>query len=316
MMKNLHEFAPIITDDDILWLVHGIVDGKLLCRPKYLDFWNLPVRLHSPVFCCEQIQTRFLPYDRSGVYAGLYLIGMEDVTEQRIFTDHIPLNCETARKACSFLESMRSRGLPSDDTGVIGSLLWGRAIDGFSDINLAIRGDQTYQHYMEICLRLPDIHFRNEEAWRDFYHRYSVTGVSEDRFVKLSNSNFQQGMISNIPFSLFHIRQKLPEYDTMHENSRYAELVGEFISKDASQGYFPILGHFHTNGQTLTAVIWSRFWMPILPRHAILRIRGYINGSQFIVSGNNDIEVLEVLCNEDISSPSCFDPKTQNCNLH
>lgn len=306
-MVILHELASIITDDDILWLVHGRIGEKLLCRPKYLNVRHKPMRLYSPIFRCEPIQTRFPRYDSSGIYAGLYLIEDSNVIEHRVFTDPMPLNCETSQKAHELLKALHNCGLMPNSTGVIGSLLWGKAIDGFSDINLAIQGNQAYLRYLENCCSLPEVHFRSEAQWRSFYHRYCVSGISEDRFVELSRNNFQQGMIRDIPFSIFHIRQELPEYDSMCGNSCTVSLVGEFLSEDASPGYFPIRGQFHTGGQTLTAVIWSRLWAPILPRHAILRITGSVNDKQLIVNSNSAIQVLEVLTDEEISSPCDLD---------
>lgn len=294
MVKNLHEFAPIIADN-ILWLIHGKVGKKLLCRPKYLDVSGCAERLHSPIFHCSPLRTRFMKYDPSGIYEGLYLLDESDVQDYRLFTDTFLVNTETAVKAKMAVEELKNQGIDSQRLGVIGSVLWGKAIDGFSDINLAIQGDQEYVGYLNCCSKLFGFRFRGEDDWSNFYRQYGVKDISLESFIEMSKSNFQQGFFENIPFSLFHIRDVLPCYDKMSMCSTEADLTGEFCAIDSSPGYFPILGNFYTEGIKFKTVIWSRLWSPILPKHVRMRIIGKINGEQLIVSRNCDIKVLEVL---------------------
>ncbi|MBN9343925.1 MAG: hypothetical protein BGO76_00295 [Caedibacter sp. 38-128] len=155
----------------------------------------------------------------------------------------------TAERIATFdlVRHLIDGGVDSDMIGVTGSILLKGEISGFSDFDLVLYGARTIEKSEKILRKLAlkpnsPLYYRRKEEAIKFYHKYNVlSDLTPEEFSETFPQKVSQGIMSEIPFSIFQVPSKdevavlkEPEssaFDPLSKDRFEATVEDDFYSK-------------------------------------------------------------------------------------
>ena len=298
MTPSIHEFSPVLTDDGMVWIVHGILDGSFVCRPKYVPDAHGRIRigettyerLHSPVFSeTGLVLPAWHKYNAMGLYRSLFVIKEKDIKKAYRYDTPIGNRTQTAQVASRLIHDIVLTACVSPaEIGFIGSLILHSETDGYSDIDLAFSNENALTKALSIMEKLPGIHLRNTYEWRMFYRKMNVQGVDEKSFVKTRKGTKLQGFYCNIPFSIFLIREHLLEFTRYSGVGSAVEKTGILHGRNGGIYNYPINGTLVAADGEYNVMIWDRRYVGLGIFDRPITLKGMCNGRDIVLSPSYD----------------------------
>lgn len=188
-------------------VLFDVDDKYVIAHPKY-DIRKKVTRISNPVDPNRNNELEILGAVKFGCKD--YMICKEDIMEYfpcfGIINDICSGTKESfaTRQATLDLIDIISKAIPKEYIGITGSLATGKAIDGYSDIDLVLR-EKDYRALIESnVFSNSEIQFRDKKQWIDFYNHYGVcTILTAEEFATAAEDKKQQFLFRGIPVSIF-----------------------------------------------------------------------------------------------------------------
>lgn len=217
----------ILTQEGVWCFVEELFWGNApyRCRPKYVPteiyrkpfmghFWLLRGREYTRLGTREDVDhiQSLLPnvFDSQGLLVGSSVKEVISTSEGKAICK-ANTHSTVSSAASELIQILVDRGVPNEKIGVTGSVLLDGAIDGFSDIDLVIKGSDAIIQSMSVLREAfthgqSGLYYRDLEAARQFYHKYQVTSQLTDyEFALHFTRKFAQGIIYDVPFTIFTV---------------------------------------------------------------------------------------------------------------
>ncbi len=253
---KLREYDQVRTREGTVWVVHGVVGERFVCRPKYVPDALCgririgPVvyaRLHSPLFVrLPRRYDRLLrPYEQyrlaSNVPTNFHLVGAGDILEVKSATMTPPdggtLVARSALDLCNRI--MRCCAIPQYALGVTGSVALGIDMAGVSDIDVVIYGNYFYRRFRRHIHSLErfGLRLRDERDWERFFTTHAVqSSHTRGTIMQRTLARYDQGLYRGIPHTIFVARPELRRFRETQERLDRMSFAGRVI--DAEEAYY------------------------------------------------------------------------------
>lgn len=295
-VNDIDELDTVITNDNVIWLVHGKIGNDLVVRPKYIpdDSATIKInhfcykRLFSPIFdfdVREPVLLRYRKYDKTGLYCNLFLLDSNEIVKVIKPTFNISFPDSLLDKvANSFVENIKQVCDCSEESvGICGSLALGSEIDGYSDINIRIKGEKNIQKFIEKGMTIPNVHYRDKTELFTFYYKYDVRKPDINQFIQLSLTSRTQGFVEGIPFSIFPVHENLPVFEMIKRRYASIKVQGQFVRSERLYEGFPMRGNLVTCDKVFKVIVWDRFFCKSIKESCKVEIEGLISDDLIVV---------------------------------
>lgn len=296
------EFSTVMTDDDIIWIVHGETTDSLVCRPKYIPSEQGSVqiqgksyiRLHSPVFkhtqellssrndgTAHQFLRRYAPVCET-IYPQLRCVPPSRI--RRILkSENCCLELPIGKSAAQLVALLRESGIFAD---YIGSLVLGSAVEGVSDINLWISEEQI-ERVVQIAPHIPGVSQRSLAQCRLFFEEYRVnTRNPLCTFYEYFNNMFQQFLYCGYKVSVFYGHSDLPHFI---KNDSDAPMKTEPIRISGSitkvqKRFLPAVFELsNIDGKSFSVEVWDRAIFGAVKEGAQVSVEGIASADKVLI---------------------------------
>lgn len=223
------------------------------------------------------------------VVQGLFLLNESQIIEHYSTKSWNRTNDTiTSLAAHNFIKDIINEShIPQDMIGITGSLLLSSEVDGYSDIDIVIYGENNYFKFESLVSnrKLTNLYYRTRKEWEEFYDKYSISSnTKKEDFCSLMETNLYQGFYNKIPFSIFVGRLHLREYSIISA-ANFIDIEGIVIDNTHSHN-FPCEYCINNNNRYYKLQSWCRLDRDRFRFGDRLNIHGIECNNEIVVTPN------------------------------